>query len=97
MCQLIGDMTGFHTLVPYKNKVHAVQSGVLWEDDGESPSEPDLPPSDVELLVGWVNRLASPRCLSSDGRDCLRRHAKVWSRRRAALGSPVALEASQRR
>ena len=80
MCQLIGDMTGFHTLAPYKKEVHAVQSGVQWDDDDSDgkPSVPDLPPSDVELLVGWANRLASARCLSTSGRDCLRRHAKVW-------------------
>lgn len=78
MCQLIGDMTGFHALAPFKTSVHALPA--LRAADGreeEAEDAAEVAPSDVELVVGWVNRMGSGRCVNPSGRDCLRRYAKV--------------------
>ncbi len=74
MCELMGDMTGYHALASYKQGVHGSQPQIGGSDTDNLDNQ-GL--SETELIVGWVNRMASARCLSSRGRDCLRHHAKV--------------------
>ena len=77
MCQLIGDMTGFHALAPFKASAHALPALQAADGREEEEEEEGVAPSDVELVVGWINRMGSGRCVNPSGRDCLRRHAKV--------------------
>jgi hypothetical protein len=77
MCELIGDMTGFQALGPYKPNVHHQSTAAQqrMEDKGGRSAAPES--SQAEMVVGWINRLESTHCVSPDGRDCLMRHAKV--------------------
>ena len=58
MCQLIGDLTGFRTLAPYNKEVHAL--GAL-QYQGASGSDAAPAMTDDEIIVGWINRMASGR------------------------------------
>ncbi|GAX79770.1 hypothetical protein CEUSTIGMA_g7210.t1 [Chlamydomonas eustigma] len=75
MCEIIGDMTGYHALGPHKASMQQFPIQEQTKEEGEKSAEPE--PSQAEMVVGWINRLASTRCVSSDGRDCLMRHVKV--------------------
>lgn len=58
MCQLIGDMTGFRTLAPYDKEVHAL-GALQYQGSGDGEAAAAL--SDDEIIVGWINRMASGR------------------------------------